>query len=302
MFDGKGRQRTVSAAGLGRKSASAPTNKEIIENAKKLREQRQEERTKHVASVKIQSLWRGTYCRSRVRNGFRQEFENKLGGVQKIKALFAQAQKKPFLAPAETLLNLLRLFRASRFDSSSLSFKMHYRFLLVLLTESLGSQAVETSVLHTLADSNKSQSVSIQISRFLESGLTLLCSTSSSEDWIGLTGALKLLLESAEGHPSPGECLRDSGTQIARHLHLPMLQAAMVPLEDCGMGNSDSAGASLGFVAWVVGFVSTQLARSLSRYALWEALDALDMSSGNGAIDINSADSELVSHIFIFVM
>lgn len=265
-FDGKIRQRTVSVAGLGRKSTSTTTNKEIIENARKKREQRQEDRTKQIASIKIQSIWRGVHTRSNIRNKFRQEFDSKLGGVQKIKALF-QAQKKVFLVPSETLLSLLLLYHASHFLPNVSTTKARAIYLLGLLKESMDNESAESNVLSLLVDPNQGFLVASQIMSFIGTGLASLDLSSTSEEWSNFASALKHLFET-------NSLTSVTIQMVIRRLRMNILRAALLPLARSGVSHASA----LGFSTWAVNWISSDLAHSLKRPELWRVLLAGDAS------------------------
>lgn len=273
MFDGKGRQRTVSAAGLGRKGATAATNKDIIENARKQREQRQEDRIKQNASIKIQSMWRGVRTRNNVRKSFQQEFDAKLAGVQKIRLLFQQTQKKAFLVPHETLFTLMRLYRASQFSPSVPSSRAQYLVLLGLLNESFSNPTQESNILYLLADSQKGLLGARLVISFVEVGLGSLGSSSSATDWNCLADTMMILREACRSPNTAvgGPHTTDRLTQVVDRLRRSMLSAALYPLTGGGESNAVDA-VALGFATLAIDWAAEDLASSLDDNELWMAL------------------------------
>jgi len=290
MFDGKARQRTVSAAGLGRKNTS--NNKEIIENARKQRQQRQDDKAKQNASIKIQSFLRGTLARSHVRNVFRGEFDSKLAGVQKIKALFQQTQKKNFLVPNETLLTLLRLYRASYFPPTDTMTKSRYIFILGLLNESLDTLSPDSNILYLLSNPNQNASVPMvavdqQVTSFLEIGLNCLDISSTNEEWSSLARVLQKMDSGING----------VSLQVSHRLRRSLLRAALLPLTSTEQ--STNTPTAFGLACWVVQWITGDLIRSLKRRELWNSLE--EEKKRERAVGDMNLNSELVRYMWIYL-
>lgn len=105
MFDGKVNNRKVDFGGKRVKADS----RSVLDQSKKLREQRQQERERIQAIRKIQCLYRGFICRKKCRQIFRQEMMKKVQDIHSMQQLFQQAGRV-FLSPPNAICQLLNQF------------------------------------------------------------------------------------------------------------------------------------------------------------------------------------------------
>lgn len=102
MFDGKvSTSRVVSAIG----SSKRESQRDIVENARKLREKRSNDRLHRSSAIKLQKTFRGYASRMRSVDGFRVKFDQDVEKIEKIKTLLPS-----FKVPLNSILSLSRLY------------------------------------------------------------------------------------------------------------------------------------------------------------------------------------------------
>ncbi|RYH07506.1 hypothetical protein EON65_41710, partial [archaeon] len=110
MFDGKvGSSRKVDFGGKRVRS----DQKSVLENARKEREQRAQDRIKAQASIRIQQLYRGYWTRKSVQNTEHNAVIKKMEEIRKIKHVLQTTKGVEFVVPKETIYPLINSLLAS---------------------------------------------------------------------------------------------------------------------------------------------------------------------------------------------
>lgn len=110
MFDGRvGPERKVSGAGSKRGPGAASRNA-LLEETRRQREERAQERQRVHGAVTIQRVVRGRRARTRLTAGLRTSFDLTISKVEKMQSIFAASASRAFQVPLATLAQLFRSF------------------------------------------------------------------------------------------------------------------------------------------------------------------------------------------------
>jgi hypothetical protein len=113
------------------------STKNLVDNARKLREQRLEERTKQYSATKIQSRIRGNRARNVMQLLLISELDQKVTGVKNIKSILS-LRNQSFNVPVESILLMLKYFYfIYRNETKPVSFGSHLQSVSTLMVESL---------------------------------------------------------------------------------------------------------------------------------------------------------------------
>jgi len=113
MFDGRvGPERKVSGAGTkrGPGAVHAASRNALLEETRRQREERAQERQRVHGAVTIQRVVRGRRARTLLTVGLRSNFDLTISKVEKMQAIFAASASRAFQVPLATLLQLFRSF------------------------------------------------------------------------------------------------------------------------------------------------------------------------------------------------
>lgn len=110
MFDGSSGHKRVSLA--GRASKGTAERRDVLERARREREERAAERRRAAAALRIQAHWRRARCAMRTAMAAALELDKKLADLRRV-ADIAAAVGAPFVLPRRELSVLLRLLLAS---------------------------------------------------------------------------------------------------------------------------------------------------------------------------------------------
>jgi hypothetical protein len=184
MFDGKIRQRPVSAAGSSKKDTST---KSLVENARKLREHRLEEKQKLNAALKIQSLCKGHETRKKFRKSVFDELQQKLDGIQKIQSLFS-SRNQIFHIPVATLIVVIRLLYFSKLATQT-NLGIFIR-VYQLISESIQCDLPESNFLAGLFDLKSQSTCFHQLINILKTGLNIDDNNSNNNNQLNIINQL----------------------------------------------------------------------------------------------------------------
>lgn len=122
MFTGKVREERKVTLGGKKRNADQKNNKEIVDEARKLREIRAIERLRLESSIKIQRVTRGFIIRKHFFSSLQSEFDSKVSYINKLEDVF-KAKKAVFVVPNESLLSLAnQLIWFSNYNESCVSY------------------------------------------------------------------------------------------------------------------------------------------------------------------------------------
>jgi hypothetical protein len=151
FFDGKTRETRKVSAKIGNKRES--NTRELVDNARKLREQRSQERIRNANATKIQAYARRYIACRRTSTDFRSAFDQKMTDVKKIQSVFA-LRKAHFTVPLQTTISLTN--QISAFYGGPSDFH-RLEFILGLLHDSLMQPSKDANlIVNALADDSTS--------------------------------------------------------------------------------------------------------------------------------------------------
>lgn len=178
MFDGKIKPvKPVSGAGGQKRDAST---KSLIDNARKLREQRENDRKKQNACILIQKIIRGHLYRKTLSVQLTHEFSQKMIGVEKIKNLFA-TRKQTFNVPIEIIRSLLKSYILPKVRVISNHID-HFASLCQVINDSLEHSSTQFNLLTDILDEKYRDSTLYYLTSLLRSMLVLAGTNNRLED------------------------------------------------------------------------------------------------------------------------
>lgn len=186
MFDGKvGGTRTISS---GNRKDTKATTKDLVEKAKKEREQRAIQRQRNDAAKKLQAFVRKYLSQKKTFAFFREQFDKKMQEIQGYKALL-KSKGANFITPSKVLLHLLCQLTFFFRDYSD---QLRVRQLQNLVIGSLESTETMYNIVHDDNPSNQSRSLSLIVG-FVKSSLQLVLRCWSEHDATALLQHLEFV-------------------------------------------------------------------------------------------------------------
>ena len=147
MFDGKVKSSKSVFMGGVKKDTST---KNLVDNARKLREQRLEERVKQNSATIIQARWRGYRVRASFKLRLISELDQKIMGIKNIKSLLS-SKNQLFNVPLESILYILKCFYFIYLKKTTgTTFESHLQYITTLVLDSLNTSIPDYSILSKL--------------------------------------------------------------------------------------------------------------------------------------------------------
>ena len=169
----------------GSKGVSTASTQTLVENARRLREQRAEEKQRTSAATSIQRRIRGIIVRQNVYKNLQLDYANRLSGIVKINAHFLSLNRV-FVVPTESIWALLRLFTVmqSIYGTRTASYD---RQLHEIFNASVATTSPSSNLLYQLAsETDKQTSAAFCITNYLKALLRYFHRSTCSSDYLGM--------------------------------------------------------------------------------------------------------------------
>ena len=169
----------------GSKGISTASTQTLVENARRLREQRAEEKQRTSAAISIQRRIRGVIIRRNVYKNLQLDYANRLSGIVKINAHFSSLNRV-FVVPTESIWALLRLFTVMQTICGTRT-ASYDRQLHEIFNASIATTSPSSNLLYQPArEAGKQSSAIFCITNYLKSLLRYAHGSACSSDYLAM--------------------------------------------------------------------------------------------------------------------